>query len=65
MTDRELTDASEENRGPYGDARPDNTKLDPRTRGSRPQEKVEDRENVSTVTPEDYPVADRAISQPK
>lgn len=48
-----------------GDARPDNTPDDPRTRGSLPQENVDDRENVSTVTPEDYPADDRALSQPK
>jgi hypothetical protein len=55
---------AEERRGPFGDARPDKTPNDPRTGGSRPQEKVEDRENVSTVTPESYPAADRARSQP-
>lgn len=52
-------------RGPYGDARPDNSKFDPRTRGSLPQEKVEDRKNVSIVTPEQYPAADRALARPK
>lgn len=51
--------------GPYGDARPDNVKDDPRANRSLPQEDVEDRENVSTVTPEDYPAADRDISRPK
>jgi hypothetical protein len=56
---------AEVDRGRYGDARPDNSKFDPRTGGSRPQEKVEDRENVSTVTPEDYPAKDRATAQPK
>jgi hypothetical protein len=29
------------------------------TPGGQPQEDVEDRPNVSTVTPEDYPPADR------
>ncbi len=51
----------EEKRGPYGDARPDadrNEKVTPSTT----EEKVEDRENVSTVTPEDYPLADRENS---
>jgi hypothetical protein len=52
-------------RGPFGDTRPDNTKNDTRATPSLPQENVEDRENVSTVTPEDYPLADRALSQPK
>ena len=51
-------------RGPFGDARPDNTIDDPRTNRSLPQADVEDRENVSTVTPEDYPVTDRSIAQP-
>lgn len=51
--------------GPFGDVRPDAPSADPRANGSRPQEKVEDRENVSMVTPEDYPAADRAIAQPK
>lgn len=51
--------------GPFGDVRPDAPSADPRTNGSRPQEKVEDRENVSTVKPEDYPAADRETSRPK
>lgn len=55
----------ETDRGPFGDARPDNTKDDPRANRSLPQEDVEDRENVSIVEPEDYPLADRTISQPK
>lgn len=50
--------------GPYGDARPDNVKDDPRANRSLPQEDVDDRENVSTVTPEDYPIADRQDSRP-
>lgn len=52
-------------RGLWGDARPDNTKTDPRTGGSLPEEQVEDRENVSSVSPEDYPAEDREISKPK
>lgn len=52
-------------KGPFGDVRPDAPSADPRTKGSRPQEKVEDRENVSTVTPEDYPAADREEARPK
>lgn len=55
----------ETDRGPFGDARPGNTKDDPRANRSLPQADVDDRENVSTVTPNDYPAADRAIAQPK
>jgi hypothetical protein len=57
--------SAEVDRGALGDARPGNTDIDPRTGGSLTQEKVEDRNNVSTVTPEDYPAEDREISQPK
>jgi hypothetical protein len=57
--------ASETLRGPFGDARPDKPGSDPRTGGSLPQEDVEDRPNVSTVKPEDYPAADREIAKPK
>ncbi|MBB6124189.1 hypothetical protein [Sphingobium subterraneum] len=46
-------------REPAGDVQPDENDIDPRTAGGQPQEKVEDRPNVSTVTPEDYPEADR------
>lgn len=49
---------------PFGDARLDNVKDDPRANRSLPQEDVDDRENVSTVTPEDYPIADRQDSRP-
>jgi hypothetical protein len=51
-------------RGGAGDARPNAEDPDPRTRGGKPQEDVEDRPTVSTVTPEDYPAADRADSRP-
>ena len=51
-------------RGPAGAARPNDEDPDPRTRGGQPQEGVEDRPSVSTVTPEDYPEADRADSRP-
>lgn len=51
-------------RGPAGDARPSDEDPDPRTRGGQPQEDVEDRPSVSTVTPEDYPDVDRADSRP-
>lgn len=52
-------------RGPFGDARPANTKNDLRANPSLPQEDVDDRENVSTVSPEDYPLSDREEAQPK
>lgn len=51
-------------RGPLGDVQPSNDDLDPRTRGGNRQEDVEDRPSVGSVTPEDYPEADRAESQP-
>jgi len=47
-------------RGPLGDARPNKDDPDPRTAGGQPQEDVEDRPSVSTVTPEDYPEDQRA-----
>lgn len=46
-------------RGPLGDARPDGAERAP-TPGGQRQEDVEDRGNVSTVTPEDYPLDERA-----
>lgn len=65
MADRKSTeDRAEPERGPWGDARPDADRHDTRTGGSVPQEKVDKRENVSVVTPEDYPAEDRAISRP-
>lgn len=60
----ETAEVNEMDRGILGDARPDNQKDDPRANGSLPQEDVDDRENVSTVKPEDYPLADRTISKP-
>jgi len=42
-------------RGPLGDARPDHDQVDPRTRGGKKQEDVEDRPVVGQVKPEDYP----------
>lgn len=51
-------------RGPAGDTRPNFEDPDPRTRGGQPQEDVEDRGTVGTVTPEDYPQADRRDSRP-
>lgn len=51
-------------RGPLGDARPNQHDPDPRTRGGKPQEDVEDRPTVGTVEPEDYPAKDRADSAP-
>ncbi len=57
--------ATETDRGPFGDARPDKVKDDPRATPSLPQEKVENGENVSAVTPEDYPLTDQELSRPK
>jgi len=51
-------------RGHAGDVHPNADDLDPRTRGGKPQEDVEDRPSVGTVTPEDYPKPDRADSRP-
>lgn len=51
-------------RGPAGDVQPNEDDLDPSTRGGQPQEDVENRPNVGTVKPEDYPAADRADSRP-
>ncbi len=45
----------EQRTGPFGDAIPREGDVDPRARRSLPQEDVEDRENVGTVKPEDYP----------
>lgn len=44
--------------GPLGDVMPEKG-LDPRTPGGLPQQKVEDRDNVGTVKPEDYPADQR------
>lgn len=55
---------SETPRGPLGDPLPGREKADPRTGGAQPQEKVEDRPNVGTVKPEDYPEKDRDDSRP-
>lgn len=46
--------------GPLGDVRPTDDDPDPRTNGGEPQEKVEDRPSVGTVTPNDYPEGQRA-----
>ena len=51
-------------RGPAGDAQPNANDPDPRTRGGKPQEEVEDRPVVGTVTPEDYPKEDRDRARP-
>lgn len=50
-------------RGPLGDARPDHEAEDDRPKG-KPVEEVEDRPNVGTVKPEDYPVKDRDRARP-
>jgi hypothetical protein len=46
-------------RGPLGDARPTASDTNVQASGSTKQEQVEDRDNVSRVTPEDYPHQDR------
>ncbi len=46
---------TEEKRGPLGDARPDATESDTKTPGGQAPEKPEDRPNVGSVKPEDYP----------
>jgi hypothetical protein len=46
-------------RDPLGDARPTATDTNIQTSGSTKSEQVEDRDNVSRVTPEDYPHQDR------
>ena len=51
-------------RGPAGDVQPSDDDPDPRTRGGKSQEAVEDRPSVGTVKPEDYPEDDRADSRP-
>lgn len=51
-------------RGPMGDTLPGREKEDPRTGGGQRQEEVEDRPNVGTVKPEDYPEKDRRDSRP-
>lgn len=45
-------------RGPLGDARPD-ARREPDDDGPLPPEKVEDRDNVGTAEPTDYPRSDR------
>lgn len=44
--------------GPAGDVIPERGP-DPRTPGGLPQQKVEDRPNVGTVKPDDYPADQR------
>jgi len=50
--------------GPLGDAIPSRDAPDMQTPGGQKPEKVEDRPNVGTVTPEDYPYEDRARIEP-
>lgn len=65
MTDKaDVRENSETPRGPLGDTLSGREKADPRTGGAQPQEKVEDRPNVGTVRPEDYPEKDRDDSRP-
>jgi hypothetical protein len=51
-------------REPLGNAQPDAADEDIKTPGSLPPAKVEDRENVGTVQPEDYPREGRAAADP-
>ena len=56
--DKQIADTPRQ--GPVGDVQPNENDPDPRTRGGRKQEDVEDRPEVSTVKPEDYPKDQRA-----
>jgi hypothetical protein len=51
-------------KGPLGDTIPSERAPDDETSGGQKPEKVEDRPNVGTVTPEEYPEADRAKIEP-
>ena len=53
MTDEKP--ATDVDRGPLGEAEPRDSDPDPRTGGGMAQEKPEDRPNVGSVKPEDYP----------
>jgi hypothetical protein len=50
--------------GPLGDAIPSKNAPDDQTDGGQKPEKVEDRPDVGTVKPEDYPAEDRARGAP-
>lgn len=50
--------------GPLGDVITGKDAPDMQTPGGQKPEKVEDRPNVGTVTPEDYPAEDRAKIDP-
>ena len=49
--------------GPYGEAWSNNVNVNRRVTRSEPWADVVDRENVCTVTSEDYPATDKAISR--
>lgn len=51
--------------GPLGDVIPSPNAPDMETPGGQKPEKIEDRPNVSQVTPEDYPEAERAKVDPR
>ncbi|HET6526877.1 hypothetical protein [Sphingopyxis sp.] len=51
-------------RGPLGEAYPEKAGDKGKTPGSLPPEKVEDRDNVGTATPDDYPREDRDAGDP-
>ncbi|WP_206245774.1 hypothetical protein [Novosphingobium terrae] len=50
--------------GPLGDVIPTPDAPDMETPGGQKPEKIEDRPNVSHVTPEDYPEEERAKLEP-
>ena len=49
----------QEQKGPLGDVLPGRSSVDPRVRPGKSPEKVEDRPNVGTTTPEAYPENER------
>jgi len=64
MTQETSTPKTEERQGPLGDVIPTDDRPGTQTVGGQKPEAVEDRPNVSTVKPEDYPEADRAKIDP-
>lgn len=51
----DMAEQADEKRGPLGDVRPDAAEDDDMTPGGQPSEKPEDRPNVGSVKPDDYP----------
>lgn len=56
--------STQKREGPLGDAIPSKDAPDDQTQGGQEPEKIEDRPNVGTVKPEDYPAQDRAKIDP-